>query len=128
MGAKPVELADDIKANLRRWDKQGIPRREMSRRTGVSLYHIINFLGKKPKRPRGDTRPDHHIYAHHEPFRRAAKIAESLGYRLTAGDNAGKGSVGALIEGIGKGEVHVVPLERLNTLIAIESRWNSRDA
>lgn len=116
MGTETAELTPLIQRKLRKWDEVGIPRREMSRRTGISLYRVIKFLGRKPRKEREPVRPDHHIYAHHKPFREAARIAENFGYRLTAGDNAGKGSVGALIEGIGNGEVVVMRREEYDHL------------
>jgi hypothetical protein len=110
---------------LRKWEAENVPRREMSRRTGVSRYLITRYLGKKPPKESGPRRPEHHLYAYNKPFQKAAAIAKRHGYLLGAGDNAGQGSVGRLIEAIGDGEVRVISGADLDYLESCRFRLES---
>jgi len=111
-----VPITPKLLRQLKRWDADGVPRREMSRRTGVSLRRIMLVLGKKPPRQLGNPRPVWNVYCHTKPWLKAVTIAKSLGYRTTAGPTAGVGSVGAMVEAIGNGELVVMTAEEARTL------------
>jgi hypothetical protein len=108
-GAIPINA--QMVRNFHKWQDEGVPRREMSRRTGVSLRRIMLVLGKLPSRQTGNPRPVWNVYTHRRPWKEATKIAKALGYRISAGNNTGQGSIGAMVEAIGNGELMVVPKE-----------------
>lgn len=126
MASVEITPIDDVMGKkLRKWDADGVPRREMERRTGVSHYRIARYLGRKPKRDKAPRRPEHHLYAYDEPFHKAAVIAKRHGYLLGSGDNAGQGSVGRLIEAIGDGEVVVVKTDDFRQMADYANRYNT---
>lgn len=108
--AGAVPITDAMIGQWRRWEAEGMSRREISRRSGVSSRRVMTVLGKREPRQTGNPRPMVNIYVYRRPFRMAAKRARELGYRLTSGINTGGGNVGLLVEAIGKGEV--VALDR----------------
>jgi hypothetical protein len=82
-------------------------RAQNAREFKVSRQRVTKILGKLPREARDYPRPMHNIYADNEPFMAARDVARSLGYRLKTGENAGEGSVGLMVEAIGKGELVV---------------------
>jgi hypothetical protein len=100
-------------AQWKQWEKEGVSRREMERRTGVSLRRIALVLGPRQMHMQpGNRRPEHVVYVHDGPWREAAEVARKLGYRVEVGERTGQGSVGALIEAIGTHKVAVVDLNK----------------
>ena len=119
-GSVPITPA--MLRKLERWEENGVSRREMERRTGISLRRIMLVLGRRPERQLGNPRPVWNVYTHRKPWREAIKIAKALGYRITAGENTGEGSVGLMIEAIGNGEAVVLPAAEYQRLLDIEHR------
>lgn len=107
-GSKPI--TDDVLAKLKAWEAGGVSRREMVRRTGISARRLAVVLGKRERVSTGEKpRPAINVWAHRKPFRAAAQVARKLGYITKAGDTAGSGNVGLMLEAIGKGDLVVLP-------------------
>lgn len=120
-----VPITDSVMAKLQAWEEGGISRREMARRTGVSARRLAVVLGNRE--PRGDganPRPAINVWAHRKPFRAAAQVARKLGYITKAGDTAGSGNVGLMLEAIGNGELVVLPADDVHVMENIpEDEW-----
>lgn len=126
----PVPITAALERKLRAWDDEGLPRREMERRTGISFHRITKLLGRKYPKPKdGNPRPTQVIYCYDGPFADAEKIAKSHGLLKHAGYFAGEGNVGAMVEAIGEGRLVVMSAaERDNLLIAAELMQEKRQA
>lgn len=108
-----------------RWqamEEAGMTRAEIARQNNVSRELVRKVLGNKvTRRQVGPTqRPSQHFYCHHKQYKAVADIAHSKGYYLASGENAGKGSVGLLIEAIGDGAEVVLNRQRYDELLATE--------
>jgi len=120
-----VPITDKMEKQWRRWESEGMSRREISRRSGVSPRRITAVLGKREPRATGKPRPLISIYAYRRPFSMAAKRARELGYRLSAGPNTGGGSVGLMVEAIGSGELVVLTKGEYEALASAERAFRA---
>jgi hypothetical protein len=103
-----MTVSDEKMAEVRRLDNAGVPRREITRRTGVSWRTINKALGPKDMRRLDDHRPVWSVYMPAETWRAARQIAKEHGYVIYTGNQAGReGSVGGMIEAIVSGELRV---------------------
>jgi hypothetical protein len=83
---------------------QGWTRADIARRYGQTRQFVARVVGPMPPEPE---RKEKIIYVSQEAWQAVVEIAESRNLRLRSGENAGQGSVGALVEQIGRGKLIV---------------------
>lgn len=96
---------DDVDA-ARQMERDGVPRRDIAAALDVSEILIAHTLGPSPHRL-GRSRQQVQFYMFRDHLPRVQDIAASFGLFLESGYNAGKGSVGKLLEELGKGTLIV---------------------
>jgi hypothetical protein len=82
----------------------GWTRADIARRYGKTRQFVSRVVGPQPPQPE---KKEKIIYVSVDAWDKAVEIAEERNLRLRSGENAGQGSVGALVEQIGRGKLVV---------------------
>jgi hypothetical protein len=82
----------------------GWTRSDIARRFGETRQFVSSVMGPQAPQPK---RRERVIYVSEEAWGDAIRVAEENNLRLLSGENAGMGSVGALVEQIGRGNLIV---------------------
>lgn len=109
MPSRKKTVSEEMRQEWLHLISRGWTRADIGRRYGQTRQFVSRIVG--PTKPQPE-RKEKIIYVSEDAWGRAVEIAESRNLRLRSGENAGQGSVGALVEQIGRGKLIVRKPER----------------